>query len=231
MFIAYHLYGGTEILRKLKTGESLSKGQMTRNDTANDIGEVEDPTTTSALGYGVALDNATHSTVQGVGNEGKVTVDLRADAIIRARLSGGATVGTSMPTLTNTVQDTTGLTISAADVSASEMNSGTVWRINPGGQSSETRIISEDTDNVSIVVTVPFSSIEVGDTFMAIPQSFIGAGGGAFQLTTDFTEIDGDIVSGTGVAGATANILAFGVDDSFIDFISHEHAMGADILA
>lgn len=229
MFNAWHEYGGAAVLVKLKTGATVTAGQLTIQDTTNNIGEMIPASTTSAIGYGVSLDTGTHTTVQGE-TEGVITCDARGDAIVRAKISDGATA-IDMQILTNTSQDTTGLTITSADVSANDMSSGTIWRLTPGGETGEYRVITTDTAATSIVVTVPFGSIEVGDQFLYAPWSHTGDGGGAVQATTNIQEADGDIASGTGIPAALARILMLTETDSFVDFKNIEHAMNADNLS
>jgi hypothetical protein len=229
MFNAWHECGGAAVLVKLKTGATVTAGQLTAQDTANNIGEVIPAATDGAIGYGVALDTGTHSTTQG-DTEGVVTCDMRGDTIVRAKISDGSTA-IDMQILTNTSQDTTGLTITSADVSANDMSSGTVWRLLPGGSTGEYRVITTDTAGTSIVVTVPFSSIEVGDQFLYAPWSHTGDGGGNLTATTNIQEADGDVASGTGFSIALARILMFTESDSYVDFKNIEHAMNADNLS
>jgi len=218
------LYAGGPVIKKLKIGASIARGVMTLENTA---GGLLPCTTTSAVGsYGVTLDAGTYSTVQG-DTEGVVSVDIRPHNVIRARISGGATEGTDLTTLSNTSQSTGGTVVSDADVGSADMDSGTVWRLVADGQTSdEERIITTHSGGTSFTVTVPFlQDLEVGDEFLFSPYSIGSDGNGNVQTTAAFTEANGAIASGTGVVAAVVEVITRGPGNSYVDFVNGDHAL------
>ncbi len=231
MFNAYHMYGGAALLKKLKIGASVTAGVHTIQDGSNNYGEVIDnaSTSTAADTHGISLHDATYSTTQ-ADTEGRVTVNIRSDAIMRARLSGGTTSGTALVTLSNTIASSGGVLVTdATNLTAVDFVSGTVWQAGGG----ESRVITTNSSGTSFTVTVPFSgAIPVGAKFHWAPQSFTGDGGGNMNLTSDFKEVDGIIVGGTGIPGACLGLIMRGATDSYIDFFVADHATapGSDTM-
>ena len=231
MRVAGHLYGGASFLKQLKVGETIARGVPTEWDTNNQAG-ISTPALATAVTdtLGIAEDAATYSTTQGDA-EGLVTVDIRPDAIIQARMSGGATVGTSLTTLSNTAAETAGTVITDADVGTADMDGGTVWHL----RSAASRMITTHSSGVSFTVTVPFVfDIAVGEEFLFCPWALLGDGSGgedgsgALQMTSDFTEANGAIASGTGAAVSIVDLILAGALDSFVQFLLTDHVHRLD---
>ena len=250
---AYCLYGGAPRIKKLKLGATIAKGVLSLQNAA---GGLLPCTTTSAISsFGIALDGGTYSTTQG-DPEGVASFDISPHVVIRARISGGATEGTDMTKLSNTSAESAGTTITDADTGSADMDSGTVWRLVNGGQSSESRIITTHNGSTDFVVTVPFlQDIASGDEFLFAPYSIgvdaavaIGTinatpqlvdgfdtlliqsprgvdAAGNVQTTAAFTEANGAIASGTGQVANVIELLTFEEGNSFVDFLTGDHAL------
>ena len=220
---AYCLYGGAPRIKKLKLGATIAKGVLSLQNAA---GGLLPCTTTSAISsFGIALDGGTYSTTQG-DPEGVASFDIRPHVVIRARISGSATEGTDMTKLSNTSAESAGTTITDADTGSADMDSGTVWRLVNGGQSSESRIITTHNGSTDFVVTVPFlQDIASGDEFLFAPYSIGKDGSGNVQTSTAFTEADGSIASGTGQVSSVVEVLTYEEGNSFVDFVTGDHAL------
>lgn len=225
----YHLCGGAGVLRKVKAGASFANAGIGAIDGT--AGAIPVTTTDGADAYGLALDTATYSTTQGDA-EGLVTIDIRPDLVIRARMSGGATEGTALTTLSNTLAETAGTTVTDADVGTASSATGTLW-CTKGANVGQSRIITTFNSATDVVVTVPFKNdIAAGDEFLWCPYNACdaGAGGGNVQTTTLFTEANAAIVAGTGLVAAVCDLELNGRLDSYVQFILADHAFGTATL-
>lgn len=232
MIVAGHLCGGASLLKRFKIAESFT----TPGVIAQYLGTVAVPgvvladTTSFADAVGLGLDTGTYSTTQGDA-EGLVTVSARPDLIIKARIAGSATSGAAMTTLSNTVASTSGTVITDADVGANSPIYGLTWCIS-GANVGQSRMITAFSASTSITVTVPFpNDIAVGDEFLWAPYFESGAAttyiaNGNLQTTTDLTEADGSIASGTGGAVVIYSIEAKGASDSYVLFRLGDHIHG-----
>ena len=224
---AYCLYGTAPVIKKMKVGATVNVGVMTLENAA---GGLLPCTTTSAVGsYGVSLDTGTYTTTQG-DTEGVVSLDIRPHNVIRARMSGGATEGTDLTTLSNTAAESAGTTITDADTGSADMDSGSVWRLvkgdGAGNQTDESRIITTHNSATDFVVTVPFlQDIAAADEFLFCPWSIGTDGNGNVQTSTAFTEADATIASGTGTVAAVVEIIPRGAGNSYVDFLNGDHAL------
>ena len=228
-----HLCGGAGLHKKFKIGASIvSAGIPVIDGTA---GVIPCTTTDAADTPGLGLDTATYSTTQATvlaaGDEAFVTVSIRPDLIIKALMSGGATEGTALTTLSNTSASAGGTTITDADVGTATPVTGTVWCVT-GNNRGQSRIITTFNSAQDIVVTVPFTrTIAVGDTFHQCPWAKEpGAGAGNVQTTTLFTQADATIVAGTGLVAAVVDLELKGSTDSYVLFITPDHAYGTVTL-
>lgn len=218
---AGHLSGGAGIYTRYPVRVSIATAGIPVLSITDAVG-LSPPTTTQAQDVvGLGLDVATYSTTQtdlaggeatgtgfrsygGLDMGRMVTVSVRPDLLVRARVSGSATAGVALTTLTNTVASSGGTLITAANVPSADMRSGTVWGLT-GNNVGYARHITSHAASVSFTVTVPFPrAIAVGDTFLFTPYSGFGTfaasldGSNAVQLTTLFDQADGSIASGTG---------------------------------
>ena len=215
--------GGSPIVKRYQVGASVATAGVPLKSRAaiTNTGLIK-ATTTSMVGLvGLAVDTAVYSTTQlgnssgGGGGQGQsgaagggaataaayIGVVINPDALYTARLSGGATSGTALASASNTSADATGLTVTATGLPANAMGGGTIWALT-GNNVGQSRLIAGTyTGSVSAVVVVPFDyTIAVGDTFAVTPTSPFDSvtANDAFQLTSDFTEIDATVAVGSG---------------------------------
>ena len=219
--------GGTSATtRKYKIGASIANAGIPVIDGT--AGVIPCTTTDGADTPGLGLDTATYSTTQATvlaaGGEAFVTVATNPLSLVKARLSGAATDGTALTTVTNTSASAGGTTVTSASVGTASSATGTVWCIS-GANVGQSRIITTFNSGASVVVTVPFTrAIAVGDVFLWAPMApEPGAGCGNAQATTLFTEIDASIVAGTGLVVTTYGLEMNGISDSYVLFLLQDH--------
>jgi hypothetical protein len=111
----------------------------------------------------------------------------------------------------NTVADATNLIVTSAGVSNVSVVGGYI-KGRSGANKGQTRIIITHNNGADERVEVAFlNDIAVGDTFIALPFSKKVTN---MQMTTDFTEANGIIATGTGGVAAIYDVL-IGVDDIY----------------
>lgn len=230
---AYRLNGGAINILRRKPASAIVANQLVIRDPTGD-GILEDPTTTAAADcLGISLAAGSPSTTQGT-ESGNVPFAYASDLVARCRISGSATAGDPLATtspanvLTNTAADTNGLTVTAAEVGTIDMTDGTIWGLD-GANAGQARIITGHTNNTSTAVTEPFlNDIAANDRFLRIPFSTKVQ---AVQLTSDFTEANGIIATGT---GAVLTVVKVQLGDgngnfdatnpeAFVFFVSGDH--------
>lgn len=228
MQIEGHLYGGTPILKKLQIGEALTLAglPLIASALADADGVMRASTTAAAESIGVSLDaQPTRNTAQQPNDADPavyVTVNVRPDQIVKARLSGGATAGTALPEFTNSVLSTNGLLITAAF--GTGYDDGYAWGASGANAGRVRKITSVNTSGTPII---PFpSDIAVGDLFYAVtfgPYEDAGV-----QLTSNIAEVDatGDNQSGTNFRCIGLRALAKadgGARGSFAELVFTDH--------
>lgn len=230
MYAVKRLDGSTDFhLLDFKISATVAQDQALIAEVADTGGgNVKLATTTSLVDMvGTVVGAAgggslTYSTVQG-DTEGLVRVVINPDAIFRARMSGGATAGTALQTVTTTGASAVGTTVTAADTQENDMDDGMCWGLS-GANVGLSRRITTFTANTSWVVTVPFPrGIVVGDTFTACPYSPFTTI--AIQLTSDFKEADATVAYGTGGNARPIELILQGVADSYVHFVARDHAL------
>ena len=227
MKVAGHLHGGASLLRKMKVGATFSNlGIPARFATANPAGLTPASTTALTDSPGIGLDIVTYLSAQSATfAEALITVDMRPDTIIAALMSGAAAEGTVLTTITNTLAETAGTTITATGTGANDMTSGVVWGLT-GANVGRSRTITTHTASTSFVVTVPFENdIALNDTFLFAPYNLFGDGNanydgvGNAQLTTNLFQVDASVASGTGCPVVIFDLVLRGAADSLVEFI------------
>lgn len=234
------LLGGasTLIMFDYSLSATVVEGQPVLAATAaGSGGMITDPTTTSLAdmvgivlgasswdpyGGGAVGGSLTYSTTQG-DTPGLVRVVVNPDAVIRARMSGGATSGTALTTYTAAAANAGGTTFTDADATTS-MDEGTAWAILPNANVGiARRITAHDTGTGQITVTVPFPrAIAAADAFLLCP--YLPTVTTAIQLTSDFTEVNAAIAVGTGGNGRAVELVLSGVRDSHLHWLARDHA-------
>jgi hypothetical protein len=200
-----------------------------RNSTMASAGEVVDPgnvtTLTHAMGlYGETVTYTATPTTDNhnvmpkpTGLTGVCRVISHPLTVCEFRVAGSATSGTALANtvasrsniLTNTAADATNLIVTSAGVSTVSFVGG-YMKGRTGANKGQTRVIITHNNGADERVEVAFlNDIAVGDTFTAVAFSKKVTN---MQMTTDFTEANGIIATGTGGVAAIYDVL-IGVDD------------------
>ena len=196
-------------------------------------GYITDATTTSLVDFvgsvagassfnphGGGAGTLTYSATQG-DTEGLVRVYVPPDTIYRATMSGGATAGTVLDTLTNSAASAAGTTVTYPAGPNADMDDGTVWCLT-GANAGLSRRITTWTADTSLVVTVPFPrTIAANDTFAVCPYSPNVTI--AIQLTSNLVHADASIAFGTGGNARPVELVLNGTGNSFVHFIARDH--------
>lgn len=195
-----HLYGGTAILQKCQIGEALPLAgvPLIASALADADGVMRASTTAAAEAIGVSLDaRATRNTAQQTDNSDPavyVTVNIRPDQLVKARLSGSSTAGSALTEFTNSAASTTGLLITTAFGTA--YDDGYAWGAT-GANAGILRKIQGAVNTTGTPIVAFPQDIAVGDIFYAATFGPLEDAG--IQLTTGVLEIDatGDNQAGT----------------------------------
>jgi hypothetical protein len=156
---------------------------------ADTDGVVLAATTTCVDALGVSVDApGTRQTAQqsdGSDPARYVTLIVNPGALYRARLSGGATTGTALSPLTNTVASTTGLLTTLGLGTA--YDDGYIWGYDGANAGILRKVTAVGGTNETPIIAFP-QDIAVGDRFLA---ATFGPGEDAgIQLTTTLDEIN-----------------------------------------
>ena len=233
------LSGGAPVVKKMVVSASLATaGVAVTNGAITDPGILICTTTNCTDMIGVTIDTATYSTTQG-DPVGEVSVVVNPDAIYRARLSGGATVGTALTSYDITTAVTTGLTMTTGDdfTSPISYDGGTMWWYsgNNAGQSYR-HIDSEATTGITVEIPYAYTTV-VGDEFMVTGVQMRGdTSVGQIQLTSDISEVNAAIAAGTGAEFITLDmelrdIAEDGKNNSYVHMLSTDHSYSGSALA
>lgn len=208
---------GAPFLGDFKVQATLTAGTIALV-VAGDNATLRVSTTTSlvdAMGMVVAAaqgQTLTYSATQGA-TEGIATVIYDPMHIYEVRINPDSTSGAAYADgdgyfLTNTTGEAAGTTILDGEVggSTSEAIDGLIFGIS-GANAGLNRIITQDTGNTSVVVTVAFpNDIDEGDTFV---YSQYAPGVFGVTLTSDLKEADG---GAAGAAGGDARTVRVRVE-------------------
>lgn len=237
MQVGYHLSSGASLLKKFKLGAAQANAGIPMIGGATTaVGLIPCTTTSFADCFGLAIDRGIYSSTQGDA-EGLVTMDIRPDLVVKARMSGSATEGVSLTTLSNTSASAGGTVVTDADVGAADFDGGLLVCIS-GNNVGHSRSVTAMSGSTSATVTVPFPrAIAVGDEFFIIPYNMAGTGAagadgpGWVQTSTLFTEADASIASGTGGEVSVVDLELNGVANSYVLFRFRLHVHGSATLA
>jgi len=203
MIISGLLGGGTPVIKRIQVQEDFATAGVPATDVAaNDPGIALVSTGTFADVVGVTLDTATFSTTQGTGAnsaERLVSVIINPDAIVKGRLSGGATAGTALAQQTVTVANAGGITIETGTAwNSPEFDEGVAWGFSGSNVAQKRKITA--TSGTTATINVPFdNAIAVGDIFLRSAH-WTWTDAMVLQLTTNLDEVDASIAVGTGGA-------------------------------
>ena len=189
------------VTRKYKIGVTISKDAVVVTDrTAARLGHILDPTSATdyADAVGIALQDGTYSTTQGVGTASaniEVEVSISPFSINRGRISGTAaesgafSAGLDGNLLTNSTAETAGTVVADTDVGTSEFVGGSLFALTGANGGGNMRIITSHVDNTSTTVAVPFDNdIAANDTFLRLMGALDTTQG---RLSTLFTQFAG----------------------------------------
>jgi len=230
MEVSGHLSGGTAVLKKYQIAETFANaGVIGTIDVSAEAGVNLATTANTVDMVGVSLDTATYSTTQGTGAdsaEALVTFSVRPDAIVKSRMSGGATTGTDLASVAVTVADSSGLTVeTGATWSNPTYLDGTVWGLTGTniGPPSGRKLTTVSVTGGTVLVPFDFGTV-VNDTYLRVPihpHSSVQV-----QLTSDFVEVDLSAAISGDAELACIDLLLNGASDSFALFISKDHLYG-----
>ncbi len=239
MIASGHLAGGASLLKNYKMGAAIAnadKGVVVMGGVTTAVGAIIATTTSAANAYGLTQGPGTYSSTQGDA-EGIVTVSCRPDLIIKGLMTGGATEGTALTAHVNTAASAGGTLISAATISANDMDGGLAFCLS-GNNVGLSRSITAFSASTSATVTVPFPrAIAVGDTFAVICYNMAGSGAAGadgpatVQATTLIYQADASAASGTGMETSVVDLDLNGISDSYVLFKLRDHVHDSAALA
>lgn len=195
-----HLYGGTSVLQKVQIGEALTLSGLPiiASALADADGVMRASTTAAAEAIGVSLDaQPTRNTAQQTDSSDPavyVTVNIRPDQLVKAKLSGSSTAGTTLTEFTNSAASTTGLLITTAF--GTGYDDGYAWGAT-GANAGILRKIQGAVNTTGTPIVAFPNDIAVGDLFYAVTFGPLEDAG--VQLTSNIAEVDatGDNQAGT----------------------------------
>ncbi len=204
MEVAGMLSGGAPVIKKYQIAATVSNVGIPML-VANGAEAGLDQATANADFtdcVGLNLDTGTFLSAQQTGAadpEVTVSVVINPDAIIRCRLSGGATEGTALTTYDVTTASTDGLDVTTGDDFSSpvQWDEGAVWGINGANAKIIRRITATSSTDITVAVAFPNDSV-VGDLYTVFPLSPTPTDAQKINLTTNLTEGRQDISVGTG---------------------------------
>ncbi len=226
------LSGGAPVIKRYQINADFANaGVPALIGGAGEAG-IDLPTTTACNDMvGITLDTGTYLTAQQTDNsspEALVSVVINPDALIEARLCGGATTGTALSANTVTTASTDGLTVTAGDYDTVTHDEGWIWGYT-GANAGQARKITSVTSSAA-TVTVAFAyDIAVGDTFMDANISPMDVP--TPTLTSDFRELNVTVAVASNTAEfAVVEIVALdsaneGSAQSYALIVARDHIL------
>ncbi len=231
MHVAGYLSGNAAVLKSYQVNATVSNTGIPMLAAAGDEAGLDLPTTTNAVDMvGLNFDVATYGTAQVAGGspEAKVRVDIRPDAILWARMSGGAAEGTAIPLLTETLASTDGLVATIGDVQTVETDGGALFAYD-GSNAGQIRKVTTSSTVAATVLVAFDNNTAVGDNFFRMPFWPMDAASGTVDLSTVFTEVDISTAVGTDNAALTPieigalDISREGTLKSYVLLVADDH--------
>jgi len=182
---------GEAILRELRIGATVIKGQVVIYDITNQLGNITDASTTAAAdSVGVTYEAGTYAASTPV----DVLTNIQPFSVYKCRGTLGATNNTALTIHTQTSASAT--VFSAATVPNVDFSMGTLFMIS-GANKGRKAIVDSFTNATSYTCTNGFpSSIAVGDKCVVVPWAL---GCKNVQLSTTLDQGDASIVVATGI--------------------------------
>ena len=209
------LSGGAPVLKKYQIAATTITG-IPLMTPASSAGGLAAATTTSAADMvGVTLDAATYTTTQGTGAssaERLVTVVINPDAIIKMKMSGGATEDTALALQTVTTASSGGTAVTtAAEWSNPTYDEGIVWGYDGANVGQVRKITTVSSTAGTVVIPFDYGTV-VGDNFLRAP--FWPMGTINVQLSTLLTQANAIIAVGTGAEFRVIDVILNDIGDS-----------------
>lgn len=220
-----------------------------RNSAVASAGEVVDATTTGAVdAIGLYSDTVTYTATPAAGASASSPFGLlggnsimgavarivnHPHQVCRFRVAGGATTGMALATdptvpantVIVTVADATKLIVTSPALGAVSMVGGLIKGRTGANAGQVRRIVTHTTgppidERVEVAFT---NNIAIGDTFIRVPYSKAGTN---VQFTTDLTEANGIIATGTGAVMKPVNVvISEDTSEAWVDCIFSDHFM------
>ena len=196
--VGYIISGAAPLIKKYQVGAGTPDftvpGAPAIATATGSGGPVPMAAGTLADYVGLSLDTAVYTTVQATvlanGAPGVISLCVSPDVAIRNRISGGATAGTALVTVTNSVASAggTAVTITGGDAAPNSptMLDGTIFCTKGNNVGLRRKITTVSATVYTVVVPFPYT-IAVGDVFVAVPFAPGAAsalGGDNLTLTT-----------------------------------------------
>ena len=236
MEVIKYLSGGAAFRAKYQVAVTHSVAGIHTLMVADGTAGLAIGTVTSAADMvGITLDTATYVTAQqtdGSTAERQVLVDIRPDAVIKARLSGTTAAGGALVPVAVTTATTDGLDVTTASAwNSPSYDEGTAFAYT-GVNAGQIRKLTA-VGATSGTVTVAFEGDhQVGDQFIRFPFFPMDVGSASLTLCTELTEVRANVaIAATSacefqpielLAGTVANE---GTTKSFVLFTPKDHIL------
>ena len=225
------LSGGAPVLKKYQVAATAIAGVPLLTPAGNGAGLAACTTTSAADMVGVTLDAATYTTTQGSGAnsaERLITIVINPDAILRMKMSGGATADTALALQAVTTASSGGTAVTtAAEWSNPTFDEGVTWGYDGANVGQFRKVTSVSSTAGTVTVPFDFGTV-VGDNFLRAPywpmQTI------TVQLGTIFTQADASIAVGTGAEFRVIDLDLRDIGDSgrtnsFVIAIAGDHLL------
>ena len=204
MFVAKYLSGGAAYRATYQVASTVIAGIPLLVGAAGDAGIATSTVTSCTQMVGINFDAATYVTAQqtdGTTAERTVTVDIRPDAIINARLSGSTATGGALGTAVVTTATSDGLTVVATgtNFTSPQVDEGAIFGYS-GVNAGQLRKITGTADGTATVDVAFENDHAVGDEFIVLPFFYMDVGSDTVTLTTELDEIRANVAISTSAA-------------------------------
>jgi len=195
------LSGGAPVIKAYQVAATMSNvGAYARaGGGTSGAGLILATTTSVKDGIGVTLNAATYTTTQGTGADSAerlVRVIINPDAILRIRMSGGATAGTALTLYDVTTASSGGTAVTTGDDwSSTTFDEGAVFGYDGANIGQLRKLTSVSSTAGTVVVPFDYATV-VGDNFLRAP--YWAPESTTIQLTSNLVEADASIAVGTG---------------------------------
>jgi len=239
MEVVGHLYGGAPVIKRYQAGTTIStRGIQILGsvDAATDIGMVEPGAKSTAVNQGsqVGINLDTSGTIGATGVTAAgilVSVSVRPDAIIKAKMSNGDTSDTALTIQSCTAASATGVIATTVTT----FDNGACWGYD-GANAGEVRKTDDDAGSFSI--NMPYA-IASGDRFLAVhgyPCSVELTNWECYDLTATLDQINATTAVTDMDNFATFDLICGdistnGESNSYYLLIANNHLFGSSSIA